>query len=195
MPHTFTDHIAGHGPIRPARVVLHTTEGILNAEDLASFFRRLQSPNRADVHYVVDRQGNFGHLVPQDEKAYHVAAYNPSSLGIEQCAFASWNAEEWVVGFDKGLRRVAAALSNIKANHPHIALDRKVNGGVCAHADLGGAGGGHWDPGPSYPWRYVLYMARLHWYSHHEKPNAAARARCAGYRSYVNGVRRKYGVK
>ena len=28
--------------------------------------------------------------------------------------------------------------------------------GVCGHVDLGSAGGGHWDPGPDFPWDVVL---------------------------------------
>ena len=32
--------------------------------------------------------------------------------------------------------------------------------GVCGHVDLGAGGGGHWDPGPNFPWTRVMDMAR-----------------------------------
>ena len=32
--------------------------------------------------------------------------------------------------------------------------------GVCGHVDLGAGGGGHWDPGPNFPWQRVMDMVR-----------------------------------
>jgi hypothetical protein len=32
--------------------------------------------------------------------------------------------------------------------------------GVCGHVDLGASGGGHWDPGPNFPWQRVMDMAK-----------------------------------
>jgi len=32
--------------------------------------------------------------------------------------------------------------------------------GVCGHVDLGAAGGGHWDPGPDFPWDNCLRIAQ-----------------------------------
>jgi hypothetical protein len=29
---------------------------------------------------------------------------------------------------------------------------------VCGHVDLGAAGGGHWDPGPAFPWAQVVVI-------------------------------------
>lgn len=194
MNKTTTDRIPGHGTIAPVRAVLHTTEGITNAEDLAPFFRRASN---ADVHIAIDRQADCVHIVDENEKAWHVVSYNGTSLGIEQCAFARYTEREWVHDFHLGLLRVAVALSHWHRDHG-IALRHRVDGGVCYHRDLGAAGGGHWDPGYQYPIKYVLYLARIHYYRSQgwNKPRHPLRlAALARYKRYCHKLQRKHGVK
>lgn len=188
---TTSDMVRGHEAlVSHRRIVLHTTEGILNAQDLPGFFRRVQ----ADAHLAVDAQADAVHMVSDRQKAWHVAGYNPSSLGIEQCGFASWNERQWIHGFHWGLLRVAAALSNWSAQWG-IPLKHSVNHGVCYHRDLGAAGGGHWDPGYHYPLKYVLRLAKLHYYRHHRKPrNPITRAKLRRYKRYCLRLQKRYGV-
>lgn len=190
MPRTYTRLVRSQSsrngaPIR--RIVLHTTEGYGSVLQLAGFFNRVQ----ASSHLGVQSNGDACRMVGDSRKAWTQAAYNPGSLSIEQIGFARFSTKTWVRDYHRGLLRTAAAISNWSARWG-IPIRRSVSHGVCSHKDLGAAGGGHVDPGPGYPWRYVLYLARLHFYRHHRRPNAAARRRMAGYKSYCWAVQRRY---
>jgi hypothetical protein len=63
---------------------------------------------------------------------------------LENCAL--WIAEE-AAHFGIPLRKLSASEAQGGA------------AGVCGHVDLGASGGGHWDPGPSFPWDRVMQMA------------------------------------
>jgi hypothetical protein len=144
---------------------------------------------------AVDAAGDAVHMVRDTQKAWHVAGYNPTSLGIEQCAFAAWSKRTWVHHFHKGNLRVAAALSNWSAKWS-IPLKHSVAHGVCQHKNLGQLGGGHSDCGPNYPERYVLYLAKLHFYRHHRKPrHRRTKLKLAAMKRYCHAVQRRYGVK
>lgn len=182
--------LAGHH-----RIILHTTEGILNAEDLPGFFRRLPAGSRTDAHMAIDRHADAVHMIHDSQAAWQAAAYNSTSLGIEQCGFASWSTRDWIVGYRLGLLRVAAALSNWSIKYG-IPLKHSVKHGVCYHRDLGAAGGGHWDPGYHYPMRYVLYLARIHYYRHkgwNKKRSKLHKFHI--YKAYCWAVNKRYGLK
>lgn len=169
------------------RIVLHTTEGIMNAEDLPPFFRRVQ----ADSHLAIDRQGDCVRMVPDDEKAWTQAAYNPGSLAIEQCGFARWSKGYWVRHYHHGLYRTVQALARWSIKYG-IPLRHSVSHGVCQHKDLGRVGGGHVDCGPGYPLRYVIVWAQLERLRMLGK-NRGPRARALKAR--VARQQRKYGMK
>ena len=95
-------------------------------------------------------------------------------MSVELCAApisssyacgANWSSDEW--------NRHDGMLANladwIREECQHYGLpitklsanDAQGSGrGVCGHADLGAGGGGHWDPGPNFPWSTVMDMAR-----------------------------------
>jgi len=63
---------------------------------------------------------------------------------LQNCA--QWIAEE-AKAFNIPLRKLSSSEAQSGA------------AGVCGHVDLGASGGGHWDPGPSFPWAQVMAMA------------------------------------
>jgi N-acetyl-anhydromuramyl-L-alanine amidase AmpD len=68
--------------------VLHSTEG--NYDGAVSWLCNPQA--RASAHIVVGARGQTTRLVPDARKAWHVAADNPDTLGIEQEGYASQTA-------------------------------------------------------------------------------------------------------
>lgn len=193
MSRTTTNIVRSHEPLAGhRRMVVHTAEGIRNAEDLAPFFRRVQ----ADAHSATDRQGDLVHMVHDTQKAWHVAAYNGTSLGNECCEFARFSTREWVHDCNRDLLRLAAAFSNWGRKW-HIPLRFSVAHGICGHVHLGRAGGGHWDPGPHFPWKYFIYLCRIHHYRHKgwNKSRGHRGARFRMMKRYCYRVQRRYGVK
>jgi hypothetical protein len=86
-------------------------------------------------------------------------------VNCELCAFADWSTDEWM-NHPRMLANCATWIAE-EAKHFGIPITKlspsQAQGsgrGVCAHADLGAAGGGHHDPGAGFPWDYVLDMAK-----------------------------------
>ena len=144
-------------------IVVHTAEGARTIESLGSYF---QGNVQASSHTGADDKTNtIGEYVKRTNKAWTQGNFNPVADAIELCGFAAWDTAEW--------DRHPAMLDNCaqwiaeEAKHYGIPIT-KLNAdqaqgsgrGVCGHNELGSAGGGHWDPGPSFPWNRVLDMAR-----------------------------------
>ena len=83
-----------------------------------------------------------------------MGVYNSKALGIEQIGYATQTS--WP---DAQLRTVAQYVAYWSQKYD-IPLVQSTTRGVCQHKDLGAAGGGHTDCGPSYPFDRVLKMAR-----------------------------------
>jgi hypothetical protein len=147
------------GP-RPASaikiIVLHVSE-IANTPgstaDLTTLYNALNGQGLS-VHIGIDGDGNVQRMVDDLTIAYHVDAYNPQALGIEQIGFATQTT--WP---DAQIRMTAAQVA-YWANLYNIPLQLSITNGVCQHKDLGAAGGGHHDCGPDYPFDRVLQLAR-----------------------------------
>jgi len=145
-------------------IVIHDTESLNRAgsSDLASIgslFAR--SSVQASAHVCTDADGNSGRYVPDERKAWHCAAYNSASLGIEQigrAAQTSWPEAEiketarWVARWSKKYK--------IPIRKARVAGGVVLFKGVTTHRALGSAGGGHWDPGYHYPMKRMLAYAR-----------------------------------
>lgn len=143
-------------------LVLHTAEGALTFQSLGNFFS--SSAAGVSSHVGIDDTPNtIGEYVRAD-KAWTCANYNPVSVNAELCGFASWGPDDWA--------KHEVMLSNTakwvreecdRYGIPCVALTpSQAQGGgrgVCQHADLGSAGGGHWDCGPHFPLSDVLRMA------------------------------------
>ena len=145
-------------------IVVHTAEGARTIESLGAFF---QGNVEASSHVGADDKPSvIGEYVKRSDKAWTVANYNPVSVNIELCGFASWSADEWRNDHANMLKNCAAWIAE-EAKYYKIPIQKlspaaaQGSGrGVCAHSDLGAAGGGHHDPGPGFPWTFVLEMAR-----------------------------------
>lgn len=145
-------------------VVVHTTEGARTYDELGNFFA---NPSvQASSHVGIDDQrGIVGEYVHRMDKAWAVAAYNSSTINAELCAFADWSTEEWF----KHPNMLANLADWIREEClfygiPVVKLtDTQAQGngrGICGHIDLGVLGGGHHDPGPNFPWEFVLGLVK-----------------------------------
>lgn len=183
---------SSRGGVPPVRVVLHTTEGheregASDVYGIAGYFDN--SASQASSHRVVDGEGNSLILVPDAEKAWTQAAFNPTSLSIEQVGFSAYNTNNWIRDYHNGLRYVAGCLVQWHEKYG-IRLRHSVSNGICQHKDLGAAGGGHHDCGDFYPERYVTYWARYLFHAKH-----GHKVRAAAYKKFVESVQRRHGVK
>lgn len=148
---------SSRGGVKPRVIVLHDTEGanlpgIRDLQGLGDFFDRIST--QASAHVGVDAEGNAARYVNDSAKAWHVAAFNPQSLGIEQIGFATQ--KDWP---DAQLHKSAKYIAYWAKTYD-IPITHSTSHGVCMHSDLGAAGGGHHDPGAPYPFDHVLGLAR-----------------------------------
>jgi hypothetical protein len=145
-------------------IVLHTAEGAHTIESLGAFF---QGNVEASSHVGADdKPGLLGEYVHRTDKAWAVVDFNPVSVNLELCGFASWSTDEWRNQHGQMLKNCAAWIAEEAAHYkiPIRALtatEAQDGGrGVCQHKDLGVRGGGHHDCGPGFPMSYVLQLAR-----------------------------------
>lgn len=132
-------------------IVVHSTEGAY-----AGAVDWLCNPQaQASAHLVLREDGREAtQLVPYADKAWHVAAYNPFSIGLECAGFAG--------KLPAGQLRVAARIVSFLL-HKHGLPARYIGGNVdrkgwSLHQALGVQGGGHHDPGFSL-WRRLWFGA------------------------------------
>lgn len=118
----------------------------------------LQNPAaQASAHAVLREDGGeLTQLVALADKAWHAAAYNPRSVGIEH---ANTTAKGYAT--ERQLE-VSARLFGWLCLHLKIPprFARGGNGpGICRHLDLGALGGGHLSCGPGdHDWQRFLAM-------------------------------------
>jgi N-acetylmuramoyl-L-alanine amidase len=143
-------------------VVVHTAEGARTYRELGNYFAN--SASGVSSHTGIDdTPGTIGEYVSPFNKAWTQGNANPVAVAVELCAFAAWSSE-WA-GHEAMLANCAAWIAEECARFSIplrrlTAAEAQGNGrGVCGHVDLGSWGGGHWDPGPSFPWADVLAMA------------------------------------
>lgn len=145
-------------------VVLHTAQGATTYQSLGNFFASPSSQVSSHVG-IDDTPGTVGEYVYRPNKAWTAANANPVATQAELCAFAEWNATEWA-RHPEMLANTAdwiaeeCAYFGIPIVKLTAAQAQGSGRGVCGHVDLGSWGGGHWDPGPNFPWADVLDMAR-----------------------------------
>lgn len=166
-PKVAVTHIVGAQSARSTGaltlIVLHDTEShnVAGVTDLVGLGNYFDSGAQASSHVATDADGQSARFVRDDRKAWHVAAFNSPSLGIEQIGFASQTS--WP---DAQLRETARWIAYWSAKHGIPIQRGAVLGssvtrpGVVLHSDLGVSGGGHHDPGPAYPVEKVLDLAR-----------------------------------
>ena len=136
-------------------IIIHTAEGSRTYQSLGSFFA--SSSSGVSSHTGIDdTPGVIGEYVKPDRAAWTAGNVNGYSVQTELCAFAKWDAAEW----DRHPQMLAncAAWIAEEAARFGIPLVRSTTRGVCGHVDVSGPGG-HWDPGPAFPYDRVIAMA------------------------------------
>lgn len=153
------------GQITPRLVVIHTTEspdyaGLRDVDAVANYLAR-STPY--GIHVIVDGEGlsgaylRGGHVPPV--KFSHAGSVNDRAFGIELVAFARFKLDTWWLR-PKQLVKTARWLAYFHAKYG-IPLQHSTTHGVCRHVDVSGPGG-HWDPGPGFPFRFLLTLARTY---------------------------------
>lgn len=152
--------------VKPRLIVVHSTESSNRpgSSDLAAIGAWFDNPAaQASSHVCTDADGLSGRFVADDQRAWHCAGFNSVSLSIEQvgrAAQTSWTRDE--------LRETARWIAYWSRKHDIPIRKGAINGGTVArsgvvrHSDLGAVGGGHHDPGNSYPLQSVLNLAKFY---------------------------------
>lgn len=169
-PHVVYERISpnrsSRGGVKPRLIVLHSTEsdnrpGPDDLKALADYFAAPST--QASSHVLTDADGNSARCVPDSEKAWTQAYFNPWCLSVEQIGRASQGA--WA---EEELRETARWLAKWSRDFDVPLVRGEVSGstiaraGVVTHKQLGSLGGGHSDPGDAYPVDRVIEMAKAY---------------------------------
>lgn len=140
--------------VTPRLIVLHSTESVGFPD---GWF--MNPDANASSNVCVGQTGVSHRYVADERKAWAQAAFNSVALSIEQCGFAAQT--HWP---DAQVKKAAKYCAYWSKKYG-IQLDHRASpggNGVCEHADLGQAGGGHHDPGEHYPFDELLHHARYY---------------------------------
>jgi len=144
-------------------LAVHTAEGATTADSLANF---LANPtNQVSYNTVCDDTTTI-QIVPYEQEAWAMLGGNPRADQICCTGFAAWSRDTWMA--HRGmLDRIAQWLAHrahargIPLTHigPQGVANRSK--GVIGHYDytIGAQDGTHTDPGPNFPWDYVIATA------------------------------------
>lgn len=136
-PNVYPDRTVLH-----SRIIIHDCEGSYQGS-IATFEN---NHSEVSAHFVLKEDGSeITQMVALSRIAWHVKAFNGSSLGIEMAGFAKagysedeWNAVAAVLAWL--LHKLNIPCQYAKDAYGHIGI------GYCSHYDLGAAGGNHSDP-------------------------------------------------
>ena len=151
---------SSRGGTKVRLVVVHTAEGALTYQSLGSFFANPASGVSSQTG-IDDTPGTIGEYVKREGKPWTQGNANPYSTATELCAFAKWTRADWLkhpVMLENCRQWIAEECAHFAIPKVRLTAAQAQGGvaGVCGHVDLGAAGGGHWDPGPDFPWDVVL---------------------------------------
>jgi N-acetyl-anhydromuramyl-L-alanine amidase AmpD len=152
---SFVRNFSGRNGARPALLVVHDTEspnasGLQDVSAIAAWFNNPAA--QASSNYTTDADGNTLELVPEAEKAWAQAFFNPWSISDELIGYASQRAwPEPQLRAAAQLFAAAAIRWGIPVQHGAVSGCRIVRPGILQHADLGACGGGHHDAGAAFP--------------------------------------------
>ena len=143
-------------------VIIHTAEGATTYKSLGSFFASGSAGVSSHVG-IDDTPGRIGEYVKRPDKAWTAGDANPYSVNVELCGFAAWSPAEWErhpTMLDNCARWIAEECRHYGIPITKLSSGQAMSGwGVCGHVDVSGAGG-HWDPGPNFPWQKVISAAK-----------------------------------
>jgi N-acetyl-anhydromuramyl-L-alanine amidase AmpD len=157
------------GRRRPLRLlVVHTTESGEQpgtAVAVATWFAR--TTTRASAHYVVDAR-DLVQCVAERDTAWAAPGANSDGLQIELCGRAGQTGAQWQDAESRAIVDRCARLVGILAHKYDIPIVRLAGdeirsgaAGVVGHADVNRVyrRSTHWDPGPKFPWSWMLRAA------------------------------------
>lgn len=159
--------VATHGFQVPVRGVVHDTEcgdlpGTAEERGVARFWQRQNEGLGAEL--MIDAEGLSALCANPNQICWAVAGRNTGSFHIELIGFASFSRLHWIRRM-KQLRKLARWMAWLNLEYG-IPLRFDANVGWSGHRDQPNAN--HHDPGPNFPWKIVLPLARLYrkrgWY-------------------------------
>jgi hypothetical protein len=139
-----------------------------SARQLLRYFQR--DDVRASSHAIADDDLLLDDLVPYSRASWTLRGGNPRSDNIELCGMAGWSRAQWLK--HPGLlnncarwlasRAKARGWRSLKFIGTQGVRDRET--GVIGHVNYteGTGDGTHWDPGPGFPWDYVIPKANAY---------------------------------
>lgn len=154
--------------VNPAGVVVHATESHDRdgASDLIGVAMYLENTKNKPgmgvglgVHRIIDEEGMIARTAKvhaPGNMVYHAPGANSTHLGIELIGFARFDLAKWL-SRRKQLRALAWELAYL-SQRLDFPLRYNKHWGVSLHRDF--PLGGHSCPGPRFPLRRVLRMAR-----------------------------------
>jgi hypothetical protein len=151
-------------------IVIHTAEcgETLKADtSVAAYLRSRNLP----VHYVVDADSHVKMLELADRCGAARGLPSRDGVHIEHAGTAHQTPAQWADDYSVKMLHISAMLAAHAASELGIPV-RHVRGqavrtgsGFCGHIDVTnayGVRGGHWDPGPSFPWEWYLDLVRTY---------------------------------
>lgn len=151
-----TRNYSSRGAARVIWVAIHTTEGIMDANDLGYYWQRITN---GSSHAGCDNSKTVTY-VDTGYASWTLLNGNSRSVNMEICGWASWTRDQWL-GPQRG-RLVQAAnwarqmcdRFGIPKRHIGAAGVARGEAGIIGHIDYtnGAKDGNHWDPGPGFPW-------------------------------------------
>lgn len=156
-------------------VVIHCTEApkLSDAREFGEKVLYETSGTGNSGHYYVDRDGSLYQYVDVDRVANHTRGYNPRSIGIELVNTGRY--PDWFASHHQSMDEpytpaqidaLMALLARLASEHPalrfiagHEDLDTTL---IPASDDPARTVHRKRDPGPLFPWDYVLSKTPLH---------------------------------
>lgn len=149
----------------PTLIVIHATvshnrKGLSDLQAIGSWFQNPAA--QASSHVCTDNEGNSAVYVDSALKAWHCAAYNRMSLGIEQILPAD-GSEVTTALYQETARWIArwGKMYRIPMQFGSVSGGVVRRAGIVRHSDLGSLGGGHTDPG-RYDMNALLKLAKFY---------------------------------
>lgn len=143
-------------------IIIHTAEGATNIHDLGAWFANPSAQVSSHVG-IDDQAGVVGEYVKRPNKAWTAGSANPYACQAELTGFAAWGPKEWErhpTMLDNTARWIAEECKYWGIPIKKLSASQATSGwGVCGHVDVSGPGG-HWDPGPDFPWDKVIKAAQ-----------------------------------
>lgn len=143
-------------------LVLHTAEGGSSEKVLGEFFRTHSS---GSSNAGVGQGGGYATYVNYGDTPWTNPPLNQESDTLEMLGFAKWGRKEWLAQtklLDTVARWIAwrAAVRGIPVRF--VVSPARGTSGVTGHVQVNDVWhmSSHWDPGPQFPWDYVIDKAQ-----------------------------------